>query len=288
MTPAPPRGAGQYGPGLLTLLLLPAGLLYIVLFGYPIGALLARSVQDQHGFTVNHFTRLFSQPLYLTILEHTLRVSLIVTAICVALGYPLAFWLTRLRGVAFSIAIACLFLPLWTSVLARIYAWNFLLQKAGPINRLLVSLHLIDAPLTLLYTDAAVITVMTHVLLPFMVLPVYAVINSIPRDLGRAAQSLGAGIASEFRHVLLPLSLPGLLAGSVMVFVIAMGYFIIPALVGGPRSLMISTLINEQIMTVLNWSFGAAISTLLLFAVLVVLALFARTLAVARRAEGGA
>jgi ABC-type spermidine/putrescine transport system permease subunit I len=258
------------------------------LFVYPIGALLSRGIIGPHGLTLDNYTRLFSQPLYLTILYRTLVISLSVTAICLVLGYPMAFWLTRLKGTAFMAAIFCIFLPLWTSVLARIYAWAFLLQKTGLINGALMKLHLITAPLTLLYTDAAVMIVMIHVLLPFMILPIYSVINSIPRDLGRAAQSLGAGLLSEFRHVLLPLSLPGLLAGSVMVFVTATGYFIVPALLGGPRSLMISTLINEQIMSVLNWSFGAAIGTLLLVVVGAVLAVFARTLVVAKRAESGA
>lgn len=282
------RGGTQYGAGLIALLLLPAGVVYLALFVYPIGALLSRSVIGPQGLTLDNYARLFSQPLYLTILYRTLVISLSVTVICLVLGYPMAFWLTRLKGTAFMAAIACIFLPLWTSVLARIYAWAFLLQKTGLINGALLKLHLISAPLTLLYTDAAVMIVMTHVLLPFMILPIYSVINSIPRDLGRAAQSLGAGVVGEFRYVLLPLSLPGLLAGSVMVFVIATGYFIVPALLGGPRSLMISTLINEQVMSVLNWSFGAAIGTLLLVVVGVVLAVFARTLVIARRVEGGA
>jgi mannopine transport system permease protein len=282
------RGGAHYGPGLLAILLLPACAVYIALFVYPIGALLSRSVLGPQGLTLDNFTRLFTQPLYLTILYRTLTISLSVTAICLILGYPMAFWLTRLKGVAFMAAIACIFLPLWTSVLARIYAWDFLLQKTGLVNLALLKLHLISAPLGLLYTDAAVVIVMTHVLLPFMILPIYSVINSIPRDLGRAAQSLGAGLVSEFRYILLPLSLPGLLAGSVMVFVIGTGYFIVPALLGGPRTLMISTLINEQIMSVLNWSFGAAIGTLLLIVVAVVLAVFGKTLVIARRAESNA
>ena len=288
MFPASAQSDGQYGPGLLAFLLLPACIVYAALFLYPIGTFLSLSLWGAHGFSLDNYIRLFSQPLYLATLYRTLAISLSVTAICLLLGYPLAFWLTRLRGAALMAAIACILLPLWTSVLARIYAWTFLLQKAGLVNWLLLKLHLVDAPATLLYTNAAVIIVMTHVLLPFMILPIYAVINGIPRDLGRAAQSLGAGVASEFRHILLPLSLPGVLAGSVMVFVIAAGYFIVPALLGGPQTLMISTLINEQIMSVLNWSFGAAIGTLLLVVVVIVLALFGKTLVVARRAENDA
>lgn len=282
------RGGAQYGPGLLVALLLPACAVYIAIFAYPIGALLSRSVLGAHGLTLDNYVRLFSRPLYLWILYRTLAISLGVTAICLVLGYPMAFWLTRVKGTAFTAAIACIFLPLWTSVLARIYAWAFLLQKTGLVNWALLKLHIVSAPLNLLYTDAAVVIVMTHVLLPFMILPIYSVINSIPSDLSRAAQSLGAGVLSEFRHILLPLSLPGVLAGSVMVFVIATGYFIVPALLGGPRTLMISTLINEQIMSVLNWSFGAAIGTLLLVVVAVMLAVFGKTLVIVRRTESGA
>lgn len=285
------RGSGagaNYHPGLIGLLLAPAACIYVLLFVLPIGALLSKSIWGPEGLTAEHYGRLFSQPLYLTILGRTLTISLTVTALCVVLGYPLGFWLTRLKGTAFTLALACVFLPLWTSVLARIYAWSFLLQRTGVVNTVLLKLHVIQAPLTLLYDDAAVVIVMTHVLLPFMVLPIYSVMGSIPRDLGRAARSLGAGLFSEFRFVLLPLSLPGLLAGSVMVFVIGAGYFIVPVLLGGPRSLMISTLINQQILGVLNWSFGAALSALLLAIIALLLAVFSKALVVARQAERGA
>lgn len=276
-----------FGSVLIVLLLAPAALLYLSLFVYPIAALLGESVWSPEGFTTHHYGRALSEPLYALILLRTLRISLVVTLVCLILGYPVAFWLTRLRGIAFSLAVGCILLPLWTSVLVRSYAWVALLQTNGLVNTALLQLGLIRAPLTLLYTETAVIIAMSHVLLPFMILPIYSVVREIPRDLSRAAQSLGARARREFTAVLLPLSVPGITAGCVMVFVLALGFFITPALLGGPRTMMISLLINQQITSVLNWSFGGALGGILLVVAATLILLFARAIAHVRRAEGG-
>ena len=285
---APRRPRRVYGFGLLAILLAPAAILYLGSFLYPISSLLVESVWTGGGFTLKNFERIASEPLYLTILLRTLRISLLVTLCCLVLAYPLAFWLTRLQGAVFSLAVACILLPLWTSVLVRSYSWAVLFQRNGIINKTLLNLGVIGEPLTLLYTEGAVLIAMTHVLLPFMVLPIYSTMRGIPRDLSRAAQSLGASASREFLAVLLPLSLPGVMAGSVMVFVLALGFFVTPALLGGPRTLLISTLINQQITSVLNWSFGAALGATLLAAAILVILVFNKTLAAARRAETGA
>lgn len=271
----------------MVLLLLPLGALYLVAFVYPIGAFLGQSVVSPEGLTSRHFARLGEQSLYATILWRTFRISFVVTACCLVLGFPLAFWLTRLRGMAFSLAVACILLPLWTSVLVRTYAWAALLRNSGIVNSTLMSLGIIREPLTLLYTEFAVVVAMVHILLPFMVLPIYSALRAIPRDVSRAAQSLGAPAWRELLHIVVPLSLPGVAAGSVMVFVIGLGYFITPALLGGPRTLLVSTLINQQVTSVLNWSFGGALGAVLLAAAALTIVAFRKLLGTGSRFAAG-
>ena len=155
---------------------------------------------------------------------------------------------------------ACVLMPLWTSVLVRSYAWIVLLQRNGIVNNALLDLGVDHQPLRMLYTEGAVIIAMTHVLLPFMILPIYSALRSIPPDLDAAALNLGAGTGAAFFAVTLPLSLPGVFAGSLMIFMLALGFYVTPALVGGPRTLMIATLIGQQATELLNWPFAGALS----------------------------
>jgi mannopine transport system permease protein len=275
----------MFGLAALAVLLLPAALLYAGVFLYPIGALLGQSVTAAGHWSLAQYDRVFAQPLYLTILARTVRISALVTLACLLLGYPVALWLTRLRGAALAFGVACVLLPLWTSVLVRTYAWVVLLQHDGIINKTLIALGVTARPLDLLYTDGAVLVAMTHVLLPFMILPIYSVLRGIPRSLNQAALSLGAPVHREFLAITLPLSLPGVAAGSVMVFTMAIGYFVVPALLGGPRSMMISTLINQQISSMLNWPFGGAIGAVVLVLAMLVVLLFSKALASSRTAE---
>ncbi|MCC6196451.1 MAG: ABC transporter permease [Burkholderiales bacterium] len=277
-----------YRPALLALFVAPLATFYLVAFVYPIGTFLLQSVWVGDSLSAASYARLVEQPLYVTILLRTFRIGLVVTLICLVLAYPLAFWLTRLSGAAFSLAIACILLPLWTSVLVRTYSWALLLRHGGIVNSLLQALGITNEPLTLLYTEGAVVVAMVQILLPFMVLPIYSAMRNIPGDLSRAAQSLGAPALREFLHVLLPLSLPGVVGGCVMVFVIAIGYFITPALLGGPRTLLVSTLVNQQVTSVLNWSFGSALGATLLFAAVVAIVMLRGSLAaVSRRMARG-
>jgi mannopine transport system permease protein len=179
-----------------------------------------------------------------------------------------------LRGVL----LAAVLLPLWTSLLVRTAAWFILLQDNGLINRGLMALGLIDRPLPLIFNRTGVVIAMTHVLLPFMILPIYSALRSIPDDLVKAARNLGAGSLQAFQSVTLPLSLPGVAAGVLMTFILALGFYITPALVGGARTLMMSTLIAQQTTELLNWPFASALSAVLLMTTLVLVILFRRTL----------
>lgn len=272
---------------LVVLLLLPTAVLFVAAFAYPIGMLLAESFFVEGAASVDNYIRIIDRPLYLSTLWRTLRVGGITTLICLLIGFPLAFWMTRLHGLAFNLAIACVLLPLWTSILVRSYAWVVLLQPNGLINKALMAVGITTGPTMLLYTEGAVIVAMVHVLLPYMVLPIYSALRNVPPNLSRAAQSLGSSSIVEFATIILPLCRVGIVAGCVMVFVLSIGFFVTPALLGGPRTLLISTLINQQITSVLNWSFGGALGATLVAAAVIIIIIFNRTIATSRRAQMG-
>ncbi|HUH88548.1 MAG TPA: ABC transporter permease [Pusillimonas sp.] len=211
-----------------------------------------------------------SARIYIQLYTRTLGMALAITLMCIALGYPLAYYLSRAPVRLANGLMVLVLLPFWTSLLARTTAWIALLQPHGVINSVLVSLGLVHQPLELLYTGPATVIVMTHILLPFMVLPLYAVMRGIDPSLARAAQSLGSTPWSAFWRVFLPLSLPGLSAGALLVFIISIGYYIIPALVGGTDGQMISNIIAFHMQRSNNWGLAAALGTLLL-AVIVIL-----------------
>jgi mannopine transport system permease protein len=278
--------ARTYSPAASFGLLAPLAVLLLTIFALPIAMLLSQSLFDP-GFTLEHYERLVDEPLYRDILFRTLKIAFVVTVIDLLIGYPLAYWMTRLSGWKAVIVGALVVLPLWTSVLVRSYAWTVLFQRNGIINSTLLALGLIDEPLRLLYTETAVLVAMSHVLLPFMVLPLYATLRGIPDDLPRAARSLGAGGSAVFREVVVPLSLPGVAAGALIVFTLALGFYVTPALVGGPQTLLIATLIGQQASQLLNWPFAGALSAVLLFLTIGIVFVFTRALSVERLVGDG-
>ena len=253
-------------------LLVPFALLLVVVFLLPLGTLLHESVLVPEP-TLEHYERVFSQPVYLRVMWRTLRIAFYVTLVALLLGYPLAYVMSRSGGLKLGLMAAAVLLPLWTSVLVRTYAWMVLLQRNGLVNEGLTGLGFVDAPIRLLYTEGAVVLAMSHVLLPFMVLPVFSALKGIPDDYPRAAQMLGASGWSTFREVIWPLSLPGVVSGCLMVFLLALGFFITPALIGGPQQMMIATLVSQQVREMLNWPFaGALVGVLLAFVLALTLA----------------
>ncbi|MBP1884744.1 ABC transporter permease [Sinorhizobium mexicanum] len=248
-------------------------------FLYPVLKLVALSFS---GGTLTQYRRIVTEPLHLSVLLSTIEVALVVTVASLLFGFPVAYLMARLRKGLAMIVAACVFIPLWTSVLIRSYAWVVLLQRNGMINKLLTDTGATDGPLKLIYTQGAVILAMTHVLMPFMILPIYSALRALPTDYVRAARNLGAGPARAFTAVTLPLSLPGIFAGSVMCFVLALGFYITPALVGGPGSMLMATLIGQQTTVLLDWPFAAALSTVLLAVTLLFVLLFRRTLSLSK------
>jgi putative spermidine/putrescine transport system permease protein len=211
--------------------------------------------------------------IYIDVLLRTLAISAAVTVLCLLMGFPVALLLTQVQQKAADWLMVLVLLPFWTSLLVRTAAWVVVLQKEGMVNSLLMKLGLISEPLTLIYNRTGVLVAMTHVLLPFMILPLYSVLKDIPPQYMRAASSLGAPPATAFVRVFLPLAAPGVAAGSLMVFILALGYYITPALVGGGSDQMLSAFVATYTTDTGNWGLAAAlgllmlVTTLLLYAV---------------------
>ena len=221
-----------------------------------------------------------SQRIYLAVLWRTLSISATVTLLCLLLGFPVALLLTQVRERTADWLMILVLLPFWTSLLVRTAAWVVVLQREGMVNSLLMRLGLISEPLTMIYNRVGVLVAMTHVLLPFMILPLYSVLKGLPPQYMRAARSLGAPPVTAFLRVYLPLATPGVAAGSLMVFILALGYYITPALVGGGSDQMLSYFVATYTTDTGNWGLAAALGLLMLACTLALYAL-------AHRLSGG-
>ncbi len=272
----------RHGPFLL--LVAPLILFLCVFYAYPVVAMLLASVRPP-TWTFAEFTALATSHVFWRVMEVTGEISMIVTLACLVLAWPLAYGMARLPAARANLLMVLVLVPFWTSILVRTYAWMALLGRRGIVNNLLLWLGVIPRPLTLLNTRFSVCLAMVHVLLPFMVLPIYATLRGLDWRLARAADSLGATPWGTLRQIVLPLSLPGMAAGLIFVFVLAIGFYITPVLVGGPSDVMISILINDQV-GVLNWPAASAMAAVLLAIVLVILGVFARLVGVERIARG--
>jgi putative spermidine/putrescine transport system permease protein len=275
------------------LLLAPAVVFLITFYGYPVAAMLTRSFSDP-SWGLQNFEPLLqarstmdvlgaSVPMnaYIRVFGFTLQVAVIVTFITLVLGYPVAYALSSVSAARANLLMILVLIPFWTSILVRSYAWMVLLGQEGIINQALIASGIRTEPMQLLNTRLAVYTGMIHILLPFMILPLYAVMRGIDRNLLRAAGNLGAPPSAVFTRIFLPLSLPGVAAGCLLVFILALGFYITPALLGGQKDVMISMLIQQQI-SQLNWGFGAALALVLLVLALGIYVLFTRLLGVER------
>lgn len=250
------------------LLLAPALVFLGVFFLFPMAGMLERSLFDP-GFTLKHYGRFIEEPVWWQILWSTFEVALLTTTCTLLLGYPLAYLLASLRPRLAGLLMIIVVVPYFTSILVRTYAWMVLLGTDGIINRSLLSLHVIDAPLSLMYNRFTVLVGMSYVLLPYMVLALYSVMQGIDGSLLRAAHSLGASRTAAFRRIYLPLSFPGVAAGGLIVFIMSLGFFITPALMGGDRDTMISMIIQQQVETYFDWGFASALAAILLALTLV-------------------
>ena len=246
--------------GALTLTL-PALLLLLGLFVLPLGRLFALSFA---GGSLEWYAKALTGGLYTTILLRTFEIAAIVTLCCLVIGYPVAFLLATTTPAWRAIGFAFVMLPLWTSVLVRTYAWMVLLGRNGIINRLLIDSGLTEQPLAMLNSKMAVVLGMVHVMLPFMILPIYSAVTRIDPDLPKAARGLGASTLRVATSIYLPLTLRGIVAGVTLVFVVSLGFYITPALLGGGKVLMFAMVIEQQVREFLAWNFAGALSVILL------------------------
>jgi spermidine/putrescine transport system permease protein len=267
-------------------LLAPARLWMACLFAGPLLVIVSYSLLTRGSYggvespwTLENFSRLFDA-VYLTILFRSLLLACAATTICVLLGFPLALFIAR-SGHRKNLYLQLVMLPFWTSFLVRTYAWMFLLRDTGLLNSVLLSAGVIREPLPLLYNAGAVLLGLVHAYLPFMVLPLYASIDRIDPALLEAAADLGARPWSMLFRVVIPLARPGIMAGSVLVFIPCVGAYLTPDLLGGGKAIMVGNLIQNQFTTARDWPFGSAVSIALMTLAWILLAV------IRRRPSGG-
>ena len=261
-----------------TVALLALPLLFLgLVFVFPLARVIWGSLFAP-DFTLQYYERMWSVPVYGRVFWITLKISALTTLFCLLLGYPAAYFLASVRPATRQLLLLCVVIPFFLSVLVRNYVWMVLLQRTGLVNRLLLERGLIAAPLDLMYNELGVLVAMVNMLLPYMIFPILSALLAIPPELGHASASLGAGAVRTFARVTLPLSLPGVAAGCLLVFIVALGFFITPALLGGPKQMMISNLIEFSVRQVLNWPFAFALANTLLWGTLVLYFVYVRVL----------
>lgn len=264
---------------LTLLLMLPALAILVLLFLVPLVLFFVRTFMEFDGTAAEFIAQaqdlLFSQS-YLTALGTTNWIALVVTVTVLLIGYPIAYYLTTGSGPGVSIVVLSIVLPYFTSIIVRTFSWMVLLGEHGLVNDLLRAMHLIDEPLPLMYNRLGVLIGMSYVLLPYMVLTLYAAMRAIDPSLTRAAEGLGASAFYTFRRVYFPLSLHGVLSGALIVYILSIGFFITPALMGGQHDIMIAMLIDRALEVAVDWPSAALMSLTLLVVTLVLYAAYYR------------
>lgn len=257
------------------ILLSPGTLFLLLAFFFPTLQLLVQSVlsggSDPGHLTFEHYAKAFADDFYAGVALRTFRLALIITAICLFLGFPLAVIIARAGPTVRTVLILLIVLPLMTSVVIRTFGWLVILGPGGLMSWTLNALGLVDKSVSLMHTETGIVLAMVQVLLPFQVLTTLGSLNQIPPSLEEAARVMGAGFARSIRHVTLPMAVPGLASGSLLVFALSISSFITPSLVGGVRLQVMAGSIYQQMTGSFDWGFGAALSVLLLIATLVLI-----------------
>jgi len=273
----------QLGPGVSWLVLfffIPILVIFTYSFYHYADALM------EPAFTLENYVRAFTQQVYFRIFIKSLRYGVIVTLASLLIAYPCAYFLARTRYKRKEVLFLALIVPFWTSIVVRTYAWKILLGTNGLVNYFLTQTGFIEDPIRFLYSERAVFIGLTHVFLPFMILPLYASIEKIDLSLEEAAEDLGASRLKTFLRVTIPLSLPGINTGCLMVFILTVGSYITPDLLGGPGEVMIANIIQKEYYVSFNWPFGSALAMLLLFIILVLILFYNRLFKLEKIAGG--
>ena len=258
------------------ILLAPSVAVLLIAFFVPIGYLCSYSflVEQIDGTTklgFDQYLRFFTDSYFWSVSERTLRLSVIITILCLILGFPLAYLMSRVSPRVRLWLTVLVILPLMTSVVIRTFGWLVLLGRGGPLTKVLSMLHLVRPDFSLMHTETGIVIAMVQVLLPFMTLTLLGVTSRINKDLEEAARTLGCGFYGTIRHITFPLSLPGVVSGSLLVFALSISSFITPTLVGGLRLPVLAGSIYQQITSTLDWAFAAAESVILLTAVMLII-----------------
>lgn len=258
------REGGRFRPGVLSLVLPAVVLAAVIIFG-PLFWLFWESFKVGGEFTLANYARIVTEPSYLIIIERTFTLSAVVTLVSVLLGYPLAYFMTQVRERTAYLCMLLILLPFWTSLLVRSYAWLVILQRNGPVNNLLMEFGIIGEPLQLVHNLFGTIVGMVHISLPFLVLPLYAAMRTIDRSLPMAAMSLGATPTRAFWTTVMPLTLPALGTGALLIYVYCLGFYIAPQILGGGRVNLLSMKALETVTVYSDWGAASALGAVLLF-----------------------
>ena len=265
----------------------PSFVILGLLLFIPVGWLFWLSFIEQDVFTLENYARMVTEPAYRSIFMTTFQLSVLVTVLSVLLGYPVAYMIAMLPPRAASICLTLVLIPFWTALLVRTYAWLVILQRRGIVNTLLTDWGIIDEPLQLVHNFTGTVIGMLHIMIPFLVLPLYANMRAIDRDYSRAAASLGASPITSFWKVYLPLSIPGLAAGTVMVFIICLGFYITPQFLGGGRVTTLSMKIQQNVATYFNWGAASSLGVVLFVVTILIFWGFSRLFPLRRLTEVG-
>lgn len=266
----------------------PALMLVMVVLIVPVGWLFYVSfIGADGGFSLENYERMVNRKSYLRIFQTTFEVSLLTTGLCILIGYPLAYFLSQLPSRVANLCLITVLLPFWTSLLVRTYAWLVLLQKRGLVNEWAIGAGLWDEPIKMVHNMTGTLIGMVHIMLPFLVLPVYSSMKAIDRDYMKAAANMGATPVRAFWTVFFPLSAPGLFAGALIVFVLCLGFFVTPAVLGGGKVIMVSMKIASNIELFVNWGAASALGVVLLLATLAILWFASRFLRLENLTGGG-
>ncbi len=258
-------------------LAIPAIFVILLVVIIPVGWLFYLSfIGDDGQFTLEHYQKMVEYKSYYRVFLNTFKVSILTTLICIVIGYPMAYFLAQLPARWAGFFMLAVLLPFWTSLLVRTYAWLVLLQRKGILNEFAMDIGLWEKPVKLVHNLTGTLIGMAHIMLPFLVLPLYNAMKKIDRDLMQASANLGASPAKSFWQIYFPLSLPGMVAGSLIVFVLCLGFYVTPAVLGGGRVVMVATQITSILENQFNWGAASSLGVVLLIATVLVLIIAGR------------
>jgi len=262
-------------------------LVYLAIFFiYPLFSFLPTSFYYEGAFSFDKYLRAFTRPVYLRILRTSFIIAGSTTLITLILAYPVAYLFTNVSGKMKGVITAFIILPFWTSIIVRMYAWMSLLGHNGIFNRMFLEAGVISEPIPMMFNRFGVLVGMVHFMLPYMVLSIYAVMSGIPPDYMRAGANLGAAPLKRFIKIYLPLSMPGVGAGCLLVFILALAFYITPALLGGLKDTMIAQIIDQEMRETFDWPFAAALSTVLIIVTTTLYIIYQKVMSVERIYEG--